>query len=147
MYKVDLYIERRQRRDLFASKEAAVVGRTQKRLNLLSKRKCCSASTVPADILLSFYTTLLWSCIVSLSPAAKGQLLSCKCYPSRHNAVPFPKSSKPNILCSDKKTIDFIICNTPDTLVQLQREIPIRLLALLPISDATSLFLLLYNCI
>lgn len=53
MYKVDLYSESRQRRDLFASKEAAVVGRTLKRLNLLSKRKRCSVCTVPADILLS----------------------------------------------------------------------------------------------
>jgi len=36
MYKVDLYFERRQRRDLFASKEAAVVRRTLKSLKLLS---------------------------------------------------------------------------------------------------------------
>jgi len=44
-----------------------------------------------------------------------------------------------------EKNIDFIICNTPDTLARLQREILIRLLALLPLSDATSLFLLLYH--
>lgn len=143
MYKVDLYFERRQRRDLFASKEAAVVGRTLKKLNLLSKRKR-SASTVPADVLLSLFTALLWSCIVSLSPAGKGQLLSCEYYPSRHKAAPFPKSWKSNILCLGKN-VDFIICNTPDTWVRSQREIRVRLLTLLPVTDATSPFLLLCN--
>lgn len=139
-----MYFERRQRRDLFASKEAAVVGRTLKRLNLLSKRKCCSACPAPADVLLSLHTAL---CEAALFPLPLLQKVSFYNVNTTHPAaMQFPSPGHENLIfCGFGENIYFIICNTPDTLAQLQRKILIRLLALLPVSDATSLFLLLYN--
>lgn len=98
MYKVDLYYESRQRRDLFASKEAAVVGRTLKRLNLLSKRKCCSVCTVPADILLSLYVP---SCAAALFHFALLQKVSFS-HVNTAQCSSFPQVMKTFIFCSWK---------------------------------------------
>lgn len=49
-----------------------------------------------------------------------------------------------DFLFLEKQNIDFIICSAPVILAQLQREILITVLALLPVSDASSFFLLLY---
>lgn len=115
MYKVDLYFERRQRRDLFASKEAAIVGRTLKRLNLLSKRKCCSACSVPADVLLSLYVLSCEAALFHFPMLQKGQLFSCKYW--HPDTMQFPSPSRENLLffVHGKKYwfyyLQHIICN------------------------------------